>query len=129
MCGDASQKHSGNLYANLVVDINSLYKEYPLVKEDDATPHCVPFAQTIIHQIYRNQFIPLLYRRYAYHALRRVHVDLSWFDEFKEYWSTVLKGRPLWQVHDLYFLKNWYRIKFQDNQVMDTDNASVHLVE
>lgn len=121
------KKHETNFFDNLVVDIPKLYENFPVKKEENAKSNLVPFAQTPCHKIYQNRLIPLKYRRYAYHGLRRIGLDQSWFSEFKKYWSSVLQGRPFWGVQDLFFLKNLYRVKFQDNQVPDTNDPELHI--
>lgn len=120
------KKRPTNFFDNLLIDVPQLYQEHPISKSQDAKPNFFPLIRTPVHRIYRSPLIPLKYRRYFYHGLRRTNLDQSWFEEFKEYWSHVLKGRPLWGIYDLLFLKNLYRVKFQNNQVPDTDDANVH---
>jgi 2-polyprenyl-3-methyl-5-hydroxy-6-metoxy-1,4-benzoquinol methylase len=59
--------------------------------------------------------------------LRRVRLDLAWFERFRRYWGKVLGGRPLWGVEDFYFLRNVYRMRFQNATVPDTTDAGAHL--
>lgn len=120
------QQSSSNFFDRLAVDVNGVYKDYPIVKAQDAKPNSFPLTQSPVHGIYRNFLLPLKFRRCIYHGLRRTNLDQSWFDEFKEYWSKVLNGRPLHSLHDLFFLKNLYRMRFQNNQVPDTEDTNVH---
>jgi SAM-dependent methyltransferase len=122
-----NRKRGQNFFDNLIVDVGKLYKEYPFDRKVDAKPKSVPLAQSPFHRIYRNRFIPLKYRRYFYRGARQINLDLTWFQEFRSYWSLVLHGRPLWGVQDFYFLRNLYRVKFQDNQVPDTEDPFMHL--
>lgn len=78
-------------------------------------------------KIYNNQLIPLKLRNYSWHLLKKLNIDIAWFREFRRYWTQVLGGRPLWDVHDFYFLRNSYRIRFQNNQLPDKSNSSMHL--
>ena len=121
-----SQKHQANFFDNFAIDVPKLYEDFPLKKQQKAEPNFVPSVRTPCHKIYRNPLIPLKYRRYAFHGLRRIGLDQSWFDEFKKYWSSILNGRPFWGTQDLFFLKNLYRIKFQDSQVPDTTDSKLH---
>jgi 2-polyprenyl-3-methyl-5-hydroxy-6-metoxy-1,4-benzoquinol methylase len=66
------------------------------------------------------------YRGLALRGFRQMGLDQNWFFEFRKYWSGVLKGRPLWAVDDLYFLKNLYRIKFQSSTVPDEIDSQGH---
>lgn len=120
------QNQQTNSFDNLVIDISRLYDNYPIGKGQDAKPNSFPLIQSPVHGIYRNFLLPLKFRRCIYHGLRRTNLDQSWFEEFKKYWSEVLSGRPLHGLHDLFFLKNLYRVKFQNSQVPDTDNANIH---
>ena len=121
-------KRERNLFDNLVVDVNKLYEEHPIERKIDAKPNLVPFTQSRLHNmIYRNPLIPLGYRDCFWHKARQINLDLTWFQEFKCYWSSVLHGRPLWGVQDFFFLKNLYRVKFQGNWVPDTDDPFIHL--
>lgn len=121
------RKREHNFFDNLVVDVKKLFEEYPIDRKVDARPSFVPFAQSPFHRVYRSRFIPLKYRRYFFQLARQVNFDLTWFQEFRSYWSKVLHGRPLWGVQDFYFLRNLYRVKFQDIQVPDTKDPFVHL--
>jgi hypothetical protein len=122
------RKRETNLFDNLVVDIKQLYEEHPIDKKMDAKPKKVPFAQSLFHRlIYRNPLIPLRYRNILWHGARQVNIDQTWFYEFRTYWSKILHGRPLYSTYDLFFLKNVYRMKFQENQVPDTEDSGLHL--
>jgi len=119
-------KQPVNFFDNLFVDVSELYQNVPLDKSQEARPCYFSLTQSFVHGIYRNFLLPLKFRRCIYHGLRRTNLDQSWFNEFKEYWSKVLNGRPLHGLHDLFFLKNLYRVRFQSNQIPDTEDANVH---
>jgi len=109
------RQSSSNFFDRLVVDVNNIYKDYPFNKTPDSKPGLFPLIKDPAHRLYRSFLLPLKLRRCIYHALRRTNLDQIWFDEFKGYWSKVLNGRPLHSLHDLFFLKNLYRVQFQDN--------------
>lgn len=115
-----------NFFDNMAVDVEKLYKEFPPVKETGASCNKVPSLSDFCRRIYHSRFIPVKYRGFACKVLRQIRLDQGWFLEFRKYWSGVLKGRPLWGVEDLFFLKNLYRIKFQDSQVPDSTDANLH---
>jgi hypothetical protein len=121
-----SYNKQANLFDNLMVDVPKVYEDYPLVKESDAGVNKVLFATGFFHRIYRCPLVPAKYRGLALRRFRQIGLDQGWFLEFRKYWSGVLKGRPLWAVDDLYFLKNLYRIKFQSNNVPDETDAQGH---
>lgn len=116
-----------NLLDNLQVEVEKLYTTFPPGPTAQARPNQVPFAQTPLHRIYRSRLLPLRYRRGLYRLARRTRLDISWFSPFQEYWSRVLGGRPLPSVDDFVFLKGIYRMRFQANQVPDTDDPRLHL--
>jgi 2-polyprenyl-3-methyl-5-hydroxy-6-metoxy-1,4-benzoquinol methylase len=121
-----SYNKQANLFDNLMVDVPKVYEDYPLVKESDAGVNKVLFATGFFHRIYRCPLVPAKYRGLALRGFRQIGLDQGWFLEFRKYWSGVLKGRPLWAVDDLYFLKNLYRIKFQSSNVPDETDAQGH---
>ncbi len=127
MTKDFYMERQSNFFDNLVVNVKDLYDRFPVQKESDAQPCLVPFMQSRFHSIYRNVFIPLRYRDRFWKIFRQLNIDLTWLDDFKSYWSTVLNGRPLLNVHDFYFLRNLYRVKFQNSQVPDTSDPHKHL--
>ncbi len=51
---------------------------------------------------------------------------LSWFEEFRLYWQSVLKGRPIY-FHDFHFLLGIYRQRFQSVSVPDYANEKEFL--
>lgn len=115
-----------NFFDNMKIDVSILYSQFPIVKEADSSCNKVPFASDFLHHIYHCPLIPAKYRSLALKGLRQIRLDQRWFLEFRKYWSGILKGRPLWSVDDLYFLKNLYRVKFQNNQIPDTNDANKH---
>jgi len=116
-----------NHFDKLVIDVSNLYKIFPVTKKFNAKPNYIPCMSNTFYKLYRNQLFPLKIRRYAYRGFRQIHIDLTWFNLFKEYWGNILSGRPLWSVVDLFYLKNIYRSSFQNLEVQDTDNPHVHL--
>ncbi|MCK9602795.1 MAG: class I SAM-dependent methyltransferase [Candidatus Omnitrophica bacterium] len=62
-----------------------------------------------------------LYKLKLYNKFVDAGLIRYWFNEFSEYWSSVLKGRPL-QLHDFFYLYSSYRTKFQYISVKE--NAS-----
>jgi len=114
-----------NGFDNLQVDLDSLYAKYPLEKVlTQAGPR-----SSLDHRknLFRSEWLPLKFRLRAWQAAFRSQLDVSWFQEFNIYWTTRLGGRPLWSPQDLYFLKNIYRVKFQQNILPDTEDPNTHL--
>lgn len=118
-------KAETNGFDNLQVDLADLYKKFPLEK----VLAQAPARSSLDHRKnpYRSAWIPLKYRLRAWQIAFRSQLDISWYEEFNSYWTSVLGGRPLWSPQDIYFLKNAYRIKFQQNTLPDTEDAQVHL--
>lgn len=124
--GDIFKKEQqSNHWDNLVVDVQSIYNKFPIgAVSQGATDN--PTA-AFFRRLYQTPLLPLLLRRYIRKIACQTNLDLGWFHDFSQYWSAVLGGRPFWGVEDFYFLTNLYRVRFQDNQVPDTNDASVHL--
>jgi SAM-dependent methyltransferase len=114
-----------NGFDSLEVDLDRLYKDHPLSQA--IVPNGTPSALDHRKHIYRNPLIPLKSRLHAWQAAFRGQQDNAWFEEFNSYWTALLGGRPLWSPLDVYFLKNLYRIKFQQNTLPDSEDASIHL--
>jgi 2-polyprenyl-3-methyl-5-hydroxy-6-metoxy-1,4-benzoquinol methylase len=112
-----------NGFDNLVVDVAELHRRFPVDQPAD-----LGLAwNSPIDRLYAAPFLPLTQRAQAWQLLRRVRLDLTWFERFRRYWGKVLGGRPLWGVEDFYFLRNIYRMRFQSATVPDTTDAGVHL--
>ncbi len=119
---------SNHPFFNLKIDVKKIYEEYPITNKVNPQPNLVPFAQSLFHKlVYRNQEIPQNYRELLWRYARQINLDLSWFQEFQTYWSSILHGRSLYSVQDFFFLKNFYRIKFAECEVPDTENPHLFL--
>lgn len=110
-----------NQFDNLQVNVPKLYQAWPLEPR-----RSLPLPPRRFNFLYRLP-LPLRWRTVSWHLLHRLRLDQTWFDDFRVYWSIVLGGRPLWGPEDFYFLKNWYRVKFQSLAVADTAHAEEHL--
>ncbi|MCW5875099.1 MAG: class I SAM-dependent methyltransferase [Anaerolineales bacterium] len=113
-----------NHFDNLEVDLPALFRQYPLEQLAAASE---PVHKDFFAKIYANQWVPLGLRINFWRAAFNGHQDLSWFENLSEYWSQILRGRPLWGPYDAYFLKNLFRIKFQGSALPDTEDANIHL--
>lgn len=120
-------KKESNQFDNIKLNIKKLYKNFPFDKKINPKPNLVFFSNSKFHKIYSNRFIPKVIRTKLWHIFKRFSLDFTWFDEFHNYWKKIIKGRPLFGLQDLFFLKNIYRMKFQSNQVPDTNDPYIHL--
>ncbi len=111
-------------YGNMQVNVSELYAQYPPENREDVSDD---WLKDPFHKVYRTSWLPLRARNYAWHWWRRTGLDQSWFEVFQRYWSQVLGGRPLWGPEDLYFLRSWYRLKFQQSNVPGAAGAEQHL--
>ena len=118
-------KLGANGFDNLEVDLSRIYEHYPLEKM--LLQQQPPSALRLRRNFYANPLIPLKIRLQTWQLAFRSQLDISWFEEFNRYWTGVLGGRPLWSPEDLFFLKNSYRVKFQQNTLPDTEDANTHL--
>src|SRR4051794_23167082 len=91
-----------NGFDNLAVNVAEVYRTFPVEHPADLG---MPW-ETAFNRLYAAPWIPLTTRGRAWHLLRRVRLDLTWFVRFRHYWSKILGGRPLWGVEDFYFLRN-----------------------
>lgn len=116
-----------NNFDNLAINIEDLYQRFPLAQKHADAVNRVPWTNSIFHRFYQAPLLPSRARQYLWEGWRRSGLDVTWFEMFKPYWTQVLGGRPLWGVQDFYFLRGWYRVKFQRSHVPDTTDANQHL--
>ena len=121
------QNGESRFFDNLAVDVKKVYTKFPINKKINPKPNQIEFMKSYFHKLYRNSLIPGKIRKNLWYFLRQTNLDLTWFNEFKNYWTSILGGRPLLNVHDLYFLKNLFRLKFQNVQVPNTEDPYIHL--
>ncbi len=115
-----------NSYDVLSINIPELYKEFPL-SDLSKDPTHLQMSEKLFYRIYRSSLLPLKLKRILWIFLRRIHLDQAWFERFGSYWTNILKARPMWSPEDLYFLRNWYRIKFQNVGFEGEVNSKNHL--
>ncbi len=116
-----------NYFDNLKIDIKELYKKYPINFKVNPKPNQFNFANNVYSKIYKNPLIPLKLRNKLWLFFRKNSLDNSWLDEFNNYWTKILKGRPLPTIYDMFFIKNIYRLKFQESIIPDTYDSYEHL--
>lgn len=121
------QQQASNRYDSIALDVDHLYQSWPYDRKDKPMLNRPQWASSVFHSLYRFPLLPLRAREYVWQAARRSRLDQAWFEAFKDYWQAVIEGRPLWGVEDLYFLRGLYRIKFQNNQIPDGADASIHV--
>ncbi|MCU0513851.1 MAG: class I SAM-dependent methyltransferase [Anaerolineae bacterium] len=110
-----------NALDHLVLDVPRLYATHP-----PGTGSGRLVAQRHLRRMYRYAPLPLAQRAALWRFFRQTRVDLDWFYEFMPYWSQILGGRPFYLVDDFLFIKNWYRLRFQQAAVSE-DSAASHL--
>lgn len=114
---------ASNFFDQLVVDVPELFARFP--PRGSMWPS-VP-RPSAAHRFHGSSGLPLPVRLAAWWLLHRLRLDQGWFREFGAYWGGVLKGRPLLSPEEFHFLNGVYRMRFQDNQVPNTDDDDVHL--
>ena len=119
------QRRASNAFDNLVVDVEDLYRRFPLELRQ-AWPGGGPPPLTRAQRLTASPWLPLRGRTAASRLLTHLRLDQRWFQRFRGYWTDVLAGRPLLSVEDFHFLRGVYRIRHQDNQVPDTEDAGTH---
>lgn len=119
------QRRASNAFDNLVVDVADLYRRFPL-ESRQTWPSAGPPALSRAQRLTASGLLPLRARAAASRLLTHLRIDQRWFQRFRAYWMDVLGGRPLLSVEDFHFLRGVYRIRHQDNQVPDTEDARLH---
>lgn len=107
---------------NFNIDIHNLYNKYAIDKKHERKKQ----KSSIYNKIYRNRYIPLSVRNKLFRIFRRANIDTSWFEDFQEYWTGIVQGRPLWDIYDFFFIKNILRIKFSELKIGEKNDPSIH---
>ncbi|MEO0565335.1 MAG: hypothetical protein AAF125_24725, partial [Chloroflexota bacterium] len=111
-------KRSENQFDQMRVDVGALYEQYSVDKFPSMS-----VQRTRLDALLRFQLIPRWRRVRIWEWAQRLNVDWQWFFEFRQYWSSILKGRPLYSPYGFYFLRNHYRLKFQSLQLPPKDES------
>jgi 2-polyprenyl-3-methyl-5-hydroxy-6-metoxy-1,4-benzoquinol methylase len=107
-----------NKYDLMRVDIESLFDN-----ESNIKSHKRPI---FFYRLYKRYSTALLIKLGLYERCVDAGFVRLWFSEFKNYWSSVLDGRPMY-MHDFFFLLGIYRQRFQDVETPDDANVEEFL--
>lgn len=111
----------------LRIDVDALYRQWPIQKAPGARPGYMPTFQDRLHRwIYGSRLVPIMQRTQLKRLLRNANLDTSWLNAFAEYWFN-LGGRTLWHISDFFFLRNFYRLRQPPPTVNTTASPSEHL--
>lgn len=121
-----SFSRNDNFFGSTAVPLENALDTFPLDCKDPRAPKPFDGGEGSLGRLYGAPWLPLRLRVRLWHTARRTEFDHSWFAPFARYWSGVLKGRPLWDVHDFYFLRSFYRLAFQNLQVPPDATAVLH---
>ena len=67
-----------------------------------------------------------LQQKRLFEFLTYVGIRHQWYDEFMDFWRTLLHGRPL-TVTDFHNLRFHYRLKFQETSALDWSSTQQHM--
>tara|TARA_B100000575_G_scaffold281687_1_gene272578 strand:+ start:285 stop:1184 length:900 start_codon:yes stop_codon:yes gene_type:complete len=99
-----------NFFDNIQININKLFEDKNTKK------NITDLRRNIFLKFIVRYAVAILYKFGFYERLINAGIILGWFNEFKEYWSSQLKGRPIY-INDFYFLLGIYRVKYQELSV------------
>lgn len=116
-----------NKFDNLLINVPALYKKYPIGKNSFQNISGSQQEIGIFNRLYRLSIIPFSVANVLWYLFHRTNLDQRWFDEFKKYWRQVLGGLTLWGPQDFYFLRNIYRLKFQQTHLSKNNFPRAHL--
>ncbi len=104
-----------NNFNNLQINISKLFKNLNFRK------NLKHYNRPWILRFFYRFIIAVSYKLGLHQRLVNSGFILTWFYEFRDYWSNVLGGRPLY-LNDFYFLLGFFRIEYQNVKV--DDNSS-----
>ena len=93
-----------NYFDNMGLDINDLFDKSPKAHLSKVSPRWC--------RLLRRYLTGFLIAIGAYSRLVDSGILRSWFLEFRDYWTGIHNGRPLY-LHDFHFLLGTYRQRFQ----------------
>lgn len=67
-----------------------------------------------------------LQKKHLFEFLTYVGIRHQWYDEFMDFWRTLLHGRPL-TLADFHNLRFHYRLKFQETSTLDWSSTQQHM--
>ena len=105
-------------YDQLIVDINQLF-DTNLNVEKKKYP-------SLLKRLFNRYLFALLIKSGLIHPLTEAGFINGWFNDFKSYWSHVLKGRPIY-LHDFYFLLGHYRRRFMNVETPERADKDLFL--
>ncbi|MEK8023203.1 MAG: class I SAM-dependent methyltransferase [Candidatus Hydrogenedentota bacterium] len=121
----SSTLRDSNLFDRMAVDVEALYLRYP-VPDPGTFPGIAPGKSTLSFW-YRLRLVPPGLRERVWRLLVRTRIDETWFEDFQVYWTAILGGRPLWGVEDFHFLRNTYRVRFQESGLPENPTPEQHV--
>jgi 2-polyprenyl-3-methyl-5-hydroxy-6-metoxy-1,4-benzoquinol methylase len=118
----ASHLEGGNYFDDMRINISESHHRF------DNLPKT---TQSIKQSKYRNlaklSFIRLCIK-FGFHEFLVVNgIRRRWLDDFRNYWSNVLNGRPFWNTLDFFMLLHDYRKRQQQTSQLEWDDATQHL--
>jgi 2-polyprenyl-3-methyl-5-hydroxy-6-metoxy-1,4-benzoquinol methylase len=119
----AVHRGDGNYFDNMLVDISESHQRFV---------HLTRKPKSIKRSIFRNT-IKLYLTRIAlrigiYEFLTMNGIKKKWLDEFREYWSCILNGRPFWNTFDFFSLLHDYRKRQQYTSQLEWNDPERHIL-
>lgn len=117
MTNSNSQPLEHNRFDRLVVDVPDIYRRFPIIPGGESI---LSNSNSNLVSLYQLRVLPLDFRTNLSLLLKRLHIDINWFYEFRSYWTSVLGGFKLTSFYDVFYLKNVYTAHVQAAQVSKT---------
>lgn len=112
----------GNLYDHMQLDLAESYRRL-----DGWERPVKPLRRSRVRNLLDLVATSAAIRFNLHDALILNGLKRQWFDEFREYWSQVLGGRPLRMPLDLFMLTHDYRRRQQHTESLEWSDPQQHL--
>lgn len=112
----------GNYFDDMRIDIAESHRKFDSLTRNPKSLQR-PEYQNII-----KLYLTGIALRFGIHEFLVVNgIRRSWFDGFRDYWSNILNGRPLWNTLDFFMLLHDYRKRQQYTSQLEWSDPAQHL--
>ena len=112
----------GNYFDDMQIDIDESHRRLSRLVRNPRSVRKTKFKNCI------RLFLTKVAMRLRIYELLVVNgICKRWFDDFKDYWSAILNGRPFWNTIEFFILLHDYRKKQQYTSQLEWGGAAQHL--
>lgn len=112
----------GNFFDDMRVDIAASHRRFDQLARGRRST-----ARPFLRNYLRYRLTSAALTLGIHEALVMNGIKRRWLEDFRDYWSNILGGRPLWSAHDFFLLLYDYRKRQQHTSALEWNDAAQHL--